>query len=204
VEKTNGVPSLVVGERMMQRIQRLAPDPLAGLDGVGEVFADREGTARFARSHGVPVVDADHGVDEHSTVIVHAFKGQVGLVELRGPGGFKHMTADGEDVGDVRPAVAYDPQLPEPEGLSDMCSWSGLLSRHIPRPYVQVHWVDGPPRLEHVDVDPDRVPVLTPEWDRRLGSAFDDAYARFLLQPFRGGALDNRVPGGTFTDEEYA
>ena len=57
-------------------------------------------------------------------------------------------------------------------------------------------------RVESVDVDPDRVPVLTSEWDRRLGSVFDGAYARFLLQPFRRGGLDNRVPGGTFTFEE--
>lgn len=203
VEKTNGVASFVVGQRMMQRIHRRAADPAAGLDGVGAVFADPEQTARFARSHGVPVAEADEVGRDGAGLVVHAFKGEVGLVELRGADGVRHLTADGTDPGDVRPATTYDPDLPAPAGLEQICAWSAVLSAAVPRPYVQLRWSDGPePRLVGIDVDPDRIPVLTPEWDQRLGKAFDEAYARMLMQPFRGGGLDNRVPGGTFSYEE--
>src|SRR5699024_2013019 len=53
VEKTNGVPSLVAGARMMQRVHSRARDPAAGSDGAGAVFADAEQTEAFLRSHGV-------------------------------------------------------------------------------------------------------------------------------------------------------
>jgi hypothetical protein len=206
VEKTNGDPSFVVGQRMMQRIYRRAPDAVAGLDGVGAVLADPAGTARFVRSHGIPVVDqAEQSPDEDGrVVVVHAFKGEVGLVEVRGPQGARHLTADGKDPGDIRPAVPHDPGLEVPERLSDICAWSQVLSAHVPRPYVQIVWAEEPPRVQRLEVDPDRIPVLTQEWDRRLGALFDGAYARFLLPAFRAGGLDNRVPGGTFRYEEGA
>lgn len=203
VEKTNGVPSFVVGQRMMQRIYGLADDPAAGLDGVGEVFADREQTARFARSHAVPVLD-EPGTAVEAPVIAHAFKGNVPLVEVRSGEGVRHFEADGTDPGDIRPAATHDAAIAQPEGFEDLHQWSKVLSRHIPRPYVQVYWTVGPdgPRLHHIDVDPDRIPVLTPEWDKRLGLVLDGAYARYLKQPFRRGGLANRIPGGTFTPDE--
>jgi hypothetical protein len=206
VEKTNGDPSFVVGQRMMQRIFRRAPDAVAGPDGVAAVLADPAATARFVRSHGIPVVEqADLPPEgDRRSVVVHAFKGEIGLVEVRGEHGSRHLTAEGVDVGDIRPAVTHDPGLETPERLADICSWSRVLSAHVPRPYVQIAWAEGPPRVQRLDVDPDRIPVLTPEWDRRLGALFDGAYARFLLPAFRGGGLDNRVPGGTFSYEERA
>ena len=205
VEKTNGVPSFIVAQRMMQRIYARTEDARAGLDGVGAVFADPAETARYAISHGVPVVEGDDSRIE-PTVIAHAFKGQVPLVEVHGPGGVRHFDGDGTDLGDIRPATTHDPGIVEPTGLGDITSWSKRLSRFVPRPYVQIHWsatAEGP-RLHHIDVDPDRVPVLTPEWDEKLGLTFDGAYTRYLKQPFRSGGLANRVPGGTFTPEEHA
>lgn len=203
VEKTNGVPSFVVGQRMMQRIHGRAEDPRAGLDGAGSVLGERAGTVAYARSHGVPVLEQDPAPAGRS-VVVHAFKGEVGLVEVRGPGGVRHLTERGEDPGDIRPAATYDPGLAAPEELEQICGWSRVLSAHVPRPYVQLVWAEDPARLDRIDLDPDRIPVLTPEWDRRLGSVFDGAYTRFLLQPYRGGGLANRVPGGTFSYEEGA
>lgn len=205
VEKTNGVPSFVVCQRMMQRIHGLAVDPAAGLDGIGEVFGDGDATARFARSHAVPVLDGSVAAAQ-APVIAHAFKGNVPLVEVRAGESVRHFAADGTDPGDIRPAATHDAEIAQPEGFEDICQWSKVLSRHIPRPYVQVYWSLGPdgPRLHHIDVDPDRIPVLTAEWDKRLGLVFDGAYARFLKQPFRRGGLANRVPGGTFTPEESA
>jgi len=205
VEKTNGVPSFVVGQRMMQRIHRRAEDTTAGLDGVGTVFADPAETARYVTSHGVPSLESEDSATE-STIIAHSFKGAVPLVEVHGLGGVRHFEVDGTDPGDIRPAATYDAEIPEPTGLSDIGAWSQRLSRFIPRPYVQIHWAEtaAGPRLHHVDVDPDRIPVFTPEWDTKLGQAFDDAYARFLEQPLRRGGLDNRVPGGTFVPEERA
>ena len=202
VEKTNGTPSFVVSQRMMQRIYGRADDPKVGLDGVDGAFADRAGTARYARSHGAPVLDDVEA--REATVVAHAFKGQITLVEVRGPEGVRHFEADGTDPGDIRPAATYDPQIAQPEGFADIISWSKTLSRYIPRPYVQVCWSATPagPHLHHIDVDPDRIPVLTPEWDRKLGLVFDGAYTRYLKQPFRRGGLANRVPGGTFTPEE--
>lgn len=208
VEKTNGTASFVAEQRMMQRVHRRALDPLAGLDGVGAEIgaANPEGAARFARSHGVPIthsIPAEPGGSD-APVVVHAFKGEVGLVEVRGPHGVRHFDAAGEDPGDIRPAVAYDPDLIRPEALDDLVRWSTALSAHIPRPYVQLTFGTrtGSAALERIDVDPDRLPVLTPEWDERLGSAFDRAYSRFLLQPYRAGGLANRVPGGIFTYKE--
>lgn len=204
VEKTNGVPSFVVGQRMMQRVFRLGDDPAGGLDGLGGVFADRAAAARFVRSHGIPVEDgAAPAADPTTAILVHAFHGEIGLVELRGPGGARHVDGEGQDAGDIRPALAYDPELALPEGFEQICAGSAVLSAHVPRPYVQVSWAPDPqsPRVLRIDVDPDRIPVLTPDWDEHLGSVFDGAYARFLVQPYRTGALANRVPGGTFDPE---
>lgn len=205
VEKTNGTPSFIVSQRMMQRIYGRAEDATAGLDGIGTVFADSAETTKYATSHGVPSLE-DQDAATEPTIIAHAFKGQVPLVEVHGPQGIRHFEINGTDPGDIRPAVTYDSSIPEPTGLSDIGSWSKRLSRFIPRPYVQIHWTETSegPRLHHVDVDPDRLPVLTPEWDKKLGLSFDGAYARYLKQPFRRGGLDNRVPGGTFVPEERA
>lgn len=205
VEKTNGEPSFVAGQRMMQRVFRHAPAGSASLDGLDAVFDDAAATARFVRSHGIPVLDeGPRPGAQVREVLVHAFKGEIGLVEVRGADGARHLTREGQDLGDIRPAVRHDPGLAVPERLSDICSWSEVLSAHVPRPYVQIFWAEEPPRVERIDVDPDRIPVLTQEWDRRLGGVFDGAYTRFLLPAFRGGGLDNRVPGGTFSYEEGA
>lgn len=204
VEKTNGTPSFVVSQRMMQRIYG-ATDDAKGLDGINPVFAEAAETARYARSHQVPVLD-DPSTAE-ARIIVHGFKGRTPLVEVHGPHGVRHFEgADGDDPGDIRPAADYDATIPQPEGFYDLCAWSRTLSRWIPRPYAQLHWSVTPhgPQLHHIDVDPDRIPVLTPEWDKKLGLVFDGAYARYLKQPFRRGGLANRVPGGTFTPEENA
>jgi hypothetical protein len=192
----------------MQRVHRRALDPLAGLDGVGAEIGPHnpEGAARFARSLGVPVTrDLPPGsTGDAMSVLVHAFKGKVGLVEVHGPSGVRHFDADGEDPGDIRPAVTYAPDLPRPEAFDDVLRHSVRLSRRIPRPYVQLAFVtrDGSAALDRIDVDPDRLPVLTPEWDERLGSVFDYAYSRFLAQPYRAGGLANRVPGGIFSYQE--
>ncbi|MCK0118291.1 septum formation initiator family protein [Isoptericola sp. S6320L] len=204
VEKTTGVPSLVAGVRLFQRIHRRAPEPSAGIDGVGKEFSDPELVARFARSHGVPSEVASASASEVRTVVVHAFHGTVGLVEIRQDGLSRHLDGSQQDVGDIRAAASYGVDIPVSAAIEDICGWSATLSRHIPRPYVQVLWHEGTdgPVLTCIDVDPDRVPVLTPEWDLRLGQLFDSAHARMLLQPYRVGALDNRIPGGTFLPEE--
>ncbi|MCA5892732.1 hypothetical protein LEP48_05110 [Isoptericola sp. NEAU-Y5] len=205
VEKTNGTPSFVAGVRLLQRVHRRAANPAHGIDGAGAIFADPARTEEFVRSHGVPATVAPAaGPGTGALVVIHAFHGVVGLVELRQGDRVRHLDPAGEDPGDIRPAATYDPEFPAPASLSTLCSWSVTLSSHISRPYVQLIWVeahDGPV-LVAVDVDPERIPVLQPEWDLRLGSLFDSAHARMLLQPYRAGALANRVPGGTFRPEE--
>lgn len=204
VEKTNGVASLVVGARMMQRIHAKADDAAAGLDGAGAVFGDPAQTERFARSHGV-YDQIDLAAEPH--VVLHAFKGEVPLVELRQAGSVRHLTGAGEDAGDIRPGVRYDPDIPVPETFGELVSAAITLSAHIPRPYVQIGWRIEPAAdavLTGVDVNPERVPVLDAEWDETLGKAFDAAHARMLMQPYRAGALQNRAPGGTFRYEENA
>lgn len=204
VEKTNGVASLVVGARMMQRIHAKADDAAAGLDGAGTVFSDAAQTERFARSHGV----FDH-VDPAAepNVVLHAFKGDVPLVELRQAESIRHLTGEGDDPGSIRPEAQYDPDIPVPETFEELVSAARTLSAHIPRPYVQIGWRIEPASdavLTGVDVDPDRVPVLDAEWDEKLGKAFDAGHARMLMQPYRAGALQNRVPDGVFRYEEKA
>lgn len=202
VEKTNGVASLVVGARMMQRIHGQADDAAAGLDGAGTVFTDAAQTELFARSHGVhDRVD----LAAEPNVVLHAFKGEVPLVELRQGEGVRHLTDEGEDPGSIRPGVPYDPDIPVPETFDEFVSAARTLSAHIPRPYVQIGWRIEPASdavLTGVDVDPDRVPVLDAEWDEKLGKAFDTGHARMLMQPYRAGALQNRTPDGIFRYEE--
>ena len=202
VEKTNGVASLVVGARMMQRIHAKADDAAAGLDGAGTVFGDATQTELFARSHGVPDrVD----LTSEPNLVLHAFKGVTPLVELRRDGRVRHITDEGEDPGDIRPGTVYDPQIPIPEALEEFVAAARTLSAHIPRPYVQIGWRIEPAAdavLAGVEVDPERIPVLDPEWDEKLGKAFDAAHARMLMQPYRAGALDNRAPDGVFRYEE--
>ncbi len=205
VEKTNGTPSFLAGARLLQRVHRRADEPGRGLDGAGAIFEDRARTKTFAHSHGLPAsVLTAVAPSSEAAVVVHAFHGEVGLVEVRHRGRTCHFDPAGADVGDIRSTVAYDPEIPPPPALSALCAWSATLSAHISRPYVQVLWdaEEGGPVLRAIDVDPARIPALTPEWDRRLGDLFDSAHARMLLQPYRAGALANRVPGGTFTSED--
>ena len=206
VEKTNGVPSFVHGARLMQRIHRLAEDPAAGHDGAGALFASRERTEEFVRSHGVPLTTGTDPGPEDRVVVAHAFHGAVGLVEVRSGGAGRHVDGDGADLGDVRPGLPHDASIPLPAALRDLTAWAGTLSDHVSRPYVQVVWRQDGDRLalEGLDVDPERLPVLTEEEDVRLGHLFDTGHARMLKQPYLAGALDNRVPGGTFDPDEQA
>jgi len=201
VEKTNGVPSLVVGARMMQRIHARADDPQAGIDGAGALFADPARTEAFVRSHGVGIA-ISHGAEP--TAVVHAFKGKTPLVELRAGDSVKHVSARGDDLGDIRPGVRYDAAIQVPGWLQEAGRVSRTLSAAISRPYVQIGWrdQDGHPTLTGVDVDPEQIPVMNEEWDQRLGKAFDSGHARMLMQPYTAGALDNRAPDGTFRYEE--
>jgi uncharacterized small protein (DUF1192 family) len=204
VEKTNGVPSFVHGVRLFQRIHRLADDPAAGHDGAGAVFASSERTERFVHSHGVPLSTGPDLGPEDRVVIAHAFHGNVGLVEVATAGAARHVDGDGADLGEVRPAVPHDGSIGLPASLAELSTWAATLSDHISRPYVQVVWRQDGDRLvlDRIDVDPDRIPVLTEEEDVRLGRLFDTGHARMLKQPYLAGALDNRVPGGTFDPDE--
>lgn len=201
VEKTNGVASLVAGARMMQRIHAQAADPSAGIDGAGAFFADAAQTETFVRSHGVRL-GLDLGAE--ANIVVHSFKGRTPLIELRRGTSVRHVTPTGEDPGDIRPGVTYDPDIPAPARLGRIVRASRTLSAHVPRPYVQIGWREreDAPLLTGIDVAPDRIPALVPEWDQRLGKAFDSGHARMLMQPFTAGALDNRTPDGTFSYEE--
>ncbi len=204
VEKTNGTPSFLAGVRMMQRIHRLADDPAAGHDGAGAVFASRERTEEFARSHGVPLATEPDPGPEDRVVIAHAFHGVVGLVEVRTGGRVRHVDGDGGALGDIRAAIPHDDTIEPPLSLRSVTASSATLSDHVSRPYVQVVWRQDGDRLAlaALDVDPERVPVLVEEEDVRLGYLFDGGHARMLKQPYLAGALDNRVPGGTFDPAE--
>lgn len=197
-ERHQDVPSFVVGQRMMQRIHRHAADPAAGIDGAGALFADRGATRDFLDSHGLTYAPDAAG---DLSIVVHAFHGEVGLVEVRNGEFVRHVQADGSDPGDIRSAFGYDRSLPVPERLEAIVASAVTLSAHVSRPYAQIQFtVDA--EIVAVDVDPDRVPVLTDEWDERLGLMFDRSYARTMLQPLRAGALSNRVPGGVFEPED--
>ncbi len=201
VEKTNGVPSLVAGARMMQRIHAKASDPHAGLDGAGAIFTDPAQTEAYVRSHGMQFgVD----LDSEPTAVVHAFRGRTPLIELRQDGRVKHVSSGGKDLGDIRPGDTYAPDIAVPEWLGEIVRSSRVLSEHISRPYVQIGWHEknGAMILSGIDVTLARIPSMTAEWDERLGRAFDRGHARMLMQPYRAGALDNRTPGGTFRYEE--
>jgi hypothetical protein len=206
VEKTNGVPSFVHGVRLMQRIHRLAEDPTAGHDGAGAVFASRGRTEEFVRWHGVPLATGpDPGPDDR-VVIAHAFHGTVGLVEVGARGAARHVDGDGTDLGHIRPGLPHDEGIALPQHLAQLATWAATLSDHVSRPYVQVVWRQDGDRLvlERLDVDPERVPVLNEQQDVRLGHLFDVGHARMLKQPYLAGALDNRIPGGTFDPADNA
>jgi hypothetical protein len=108
------------------------------------------------------------------------------------------FTADGTELFDVRALIDVGHELQKPKHLDEIVSASARLSRAIRRPLERLDFFETNDGLVFGEVtqNPGHLPALVPEWDRRLGTAHEDAYARLLTDLTAEGAL--RV---TFGDE---
>lgn len=203
LESHHGISSFFVGQRMMQRIHRQVANPKDGADGLGASLSDPSQMERFTRSHAVPIA-ASGASHEGLRAVAHSFYGEVPLVEVSKNRSSRAFDAAGRDPGQIRPSVTYDTKLARPTEFEVVRQWSQVLSAHIPRAYVQVEWIREPESwaVHSFDLDPERLPIFSAEWDEHLGREFDAAYARLSKDLADAGALANRTPHGIFAAEE--
>ena len=99
---------------------------------------------------------------------------------------------DGTELHDVRPLMQPgDEGTGRPEDLEAVLEAAARLSAAIRRPLERLDFfeTDGGVVFGEVTPNPGHIPMLVPEWDRRLGEAYERAYARLLRDLAAEGAL---------------
>ncbi len=104
----------------------------------------------------------------------------------------RSFAADGTELTNVRPLV--DPgadEVQRPEDLEGLVDAGSRLSAAIRRPLERLDFFEDEHGVVFGEVtqNPGHVPALLPEWDHRLGSAYEAAYARLLRDLAAEGAL---------------
>ncbi|PRZ04936.1 teichuronopeptide biosynthesis TupA-like protein [Isoptericola sp. CG 20/1183] len=99
--------------------------------------------------------------------------------------------ADGTELFNVRALIDTGDQLREPADLDEVITVSAKLSKAIRRPLERLDFFETDDGLVFGEVtqNPGHLPALVPEWDRRLGEAYEEAYARLLTDLVAEGAL---------------
>ncbi|WP_277209753.1 ATP-grasp fold amidoligase family protein [Isoptericola croceus] len=99
--------------------------------------------------------------------------------------------ADGTELFNVRALIDAGDQLRKPADLDEVINVSAKLSKAIRRPLARLDFYETDDGLIFGEVtqNPGHLPALVPEWDRRLGEAYERAYARLLLDLSAEGAL---------------
>lgn len=194
-EKTKGLPSLLVSHGAWQRIWAKTVELQGGRDATRDLFADPSATAAHAASHGIAVAPAGTATD----VVAFTFRDRVGLLET-GPDTYVLIDDEGRasaaGTGDAdRAVLAADAPL-----TAEVVAASGRLGDGIPHPYVRIGWslADGRPALTFVDVAPEQIPFVDHDHDRVLGDLHELALIKIQQGMIDRGALDIRVPGGTY------
>jgi hypothetical protein len=99
---------------------------------------------------------------------------------------------DGTELMHVRALMdAGDADVPAPHDFGAVAEAAGRLSGAIRRPLERLDFYETEVGLVFGEVtqNPGRPPALVPEWDRRLGEAYERAYARLLRDVAAEGAL---------------
>ena len=105
------------------------------------------------------------------------------------------FAADGTELFQVRALIEGGTDLEPPSDFTAVVEASSRLSRAIRRPLERLDFYETDDGLVFGEVtqNPGRPPALVPEWDRRLGEAYEDAYARLLGDLASEGALHVEV-----------
>ena len=104
----------------------------------------------------------------------------------------RSFSADGTELPDVRPLMdPGDGVVRRPEDLEGVVAAAARLSAAIRRPLERLDFFETEQGVVfgEVTLSPGHVPMLVPEWDRRLGEAYEQAYARLLHDLAAEGAL---------------
>ncbi len=101
------------------------------------------------------------------------------------------FAADGTELFDVRALIDVGDELEPPADLEEVIRASSRLSAAIRRPIERLDFFETDAGLVFGEVtqNPGHLPALVPEWDRTLGEAYEDAYARLLTDLAAEGAL---------------
>lgn len=194
IEKLQGEPSLYIGQRLFERALNAAAPCGIGTY-VRKLSEDEEYFSRFLQSHGVPTARQLSGSrDDIESVILHSFKGQSALIELQA--GKRSLYFDA--LTDFSPiSVNGDIQSP-PIGISvellqHLTVDANTISLNVPRPYVTVIWKYRRQELILVRINPEPrdIPILSDEWNARLGQIFQVGYAKTIFPAYVDGALNN-------------
>lgn len=188
IERLQGEPSLYVGQMTFARALQASFHRRKEEDNAARLSSDKEYLRQFLLSHDVKITrPISKNTSRVKNITVHAFKGVSGLMEVRFPRKILHL----------------DPQYSGKEMLAE-CEISNVLthlimeankiSGHIPRPYVQVYWkIEASSiSLSSLQVTPTELPILSDEWNVKLGQHFEDGYARLLRKAYINGTLANK------------
>ena len=99
---------------------------------------------------------------------------------------------DGTELVHVRALMdAGEGDVNVPEDFAAIAEASGTLSAGIRRPLERLDFFETDDGLVFGELtqNPGRPPALVPEWDRRMGDAYERAYARLLRDVAAEGAL---------------
>ncbi len=110
---------------------------------------------------------------------------------------------DGTELVHVRALMdAGEGDVNVPEDFDAIAEAAGTLSAGIRRPLERLDFFETDQGLVFGELtqNPGRPPALIPEWDRRMGEAYEQAYARLLRDVAAEGAL--HVDLGTAGSDE--
>jgi hypothetical protein len=131
---------------------------------------------------------------------VFCYYGEPGYIEVRTGDWSRAKNAvsrartflpDGTELFNVRALIPWGADLPRPEDFESILEASATLSRAIRRPIERLDFYETDHGLVFGEVtqNPGHAPALVPEWDRRFGEKYEEAYARLLGDLVAEGAL---------------
>jgi len=188
IEKLQGEPSLYVGQMTFMRALQSSFRRGEKEDEAARLSSDTDFLRRFLLSHDIEITrPISKNYLRAESITVHAFKGVSGLMEIRTPKKILHIDpqrSGGEILVEFGDAAV----------LTRLIMEANKISENLPRPYVQVYWKIGPSViiLSDLRVTPTELPILSDEWNVKLGQHFEDGYARLLKKAYINGALANK------------
>lgn len=98
---------------------------------------------------------------------------------------------DGTEVTGIRPLMTGSKKLKKPKNLDEIIRTCEKLSQSIRRPLqrIDVYTTSEGVIFGEVTQNPGHSPAFLPEWDERLGSAYERAYGRLLNDLASEGAF---------------